>query len=251
MNLRKQALIKTLENELLAVPQYSLFGDDNHTQINTAISFLKGNISEDDILNKFEDNTEVVNFIDSVKEYLSGDVKLADIIWNKESIVKQIDLVPTIPPSKPNPEIAFWDTCVNRVKTPAKSIADCFEPMYPREFDIKVCKKLCGSCPFSNTSLKGFLADYTIQGFANYQNNDISFPCHKVMTNEDKSVEEVQDMFNKGELYLCRGYVESIIKSCIIPKKNQFLKDAIEQVKKEGLSDKSMSINEFKKYHRK
>lgn len=114
---------------------------------------------------------------------------------------------------------------------------------------MNVCKKICNECPFSNKSLNGWLADYTIEDFISFQRADVAFPCHMI-TSENMSINEVELAIKRGELKLCRGYVESMIKSCKAPI-NPLLKEVIEEVKKEGLSENSMAIWEFKKHHEK
>lgn len=114
--------------------------------------------------------------------------------------------------------------------------------------NILVCKKMCGDCPFSKTSMQGFLADYTIEDFVAYQRTSTSFPCHKMMGSGDMSPEETHNAIEKGEMKLCRGYVESIIKSCKKPD-TEILTKAVEFVREDGLSDNSMSIFEFREFH--
>jgi hypothetical protein len=112
-----------------------------------------------------------------------------------------------------------------------------------------VCKKICNECPFSKKSIPGWLADYTVQDIMDFQNGEALFPCHKMMPDADLDQEEVQQKIESGELKLCRGYVESVIKSAKSPRYNQVLKDAMAQARAEGLSEESMPIWEFKKHH--
>lgn len=201
----KDKIIKTLENELKVVPNYSMFGGDNHLQIRMALRMLKGEDKDDLILAVSEDNEyDVYSFLESIEYVLSGDEELSDIIWNESSI-------PT------------------ENKRPI------------------VCKKMCNDCPFSKKSVKGFLADYTVQDFIDYHRMEVSFPCHKVTPN-DMDVKQTHSAIQDGSMHFCRGYVESVIKSCKMPL-NPLLKEAIEIVKKDGLSDYSMSIHEFIKNH--
>jgi hypothetical protein len=114
-----------------------------------------------------------------------------------------------------------------------------------------VCSKICNECPFSNKSLNGWLADYTIDDIVIFQNKEVSFPCHKMVNNDNLTQVEVENKILNGDMKLCRGYVESIIKSCKSPYINKLLVKAINEVKVIGLSDDSMSIWEFKKHHEK
>lgn len=113
-----------------------------------------------------------------------------------------------------------------------------------------VCAKPCNECPFSHNSIRGWLAAYTIQDIKDYINNEALFPCHKMMLEDDMNQEEVKESITSGEMKLCRGYVECVIKSCKSPKYNQELKDAIAQVKSEGLSADTMAVWDFEKHHK-
>ncbi len=114
---------------------------------------------------------------------------------------------------------------------------------------MNVCKKLCNECPFSNKSLNGWLAGYSIEDIHRMQNAEVLFPCHKMMGEDNLSIEDAESAIENGEMKLCRGYVESLIKSCKMPKYNKFLKEAREAVKEEGISEESMAIWDFKKHH--
>jgi hypothetical protein len=114
---------------------------------------------------------------------------------------------------------------------------------------MNVCKKLCNDCPFSNKSAKGWLAEYSIDDIQQLQNQDALFPCHLMMTDGDMTQGEVNEAIINGEMKLCRGYVESLIKSCKMPRTNKLLIEARALVKAEGVSEESMSMYEFKNYH--
>ena len=115
---------------------------------------------------------------------------------------------------------------------------------------LNVCKSLCKECPFSNKSLNGWLADYTIEDFIQMQTQEVLFPCH-MMLKEEMSVQQAQKAVEAGEIKLCRGYVESLIKSCKMPKFNKLLIETRTNVKEEGLSEDSMGIWDFKTHHEK
>ncbi len=112
-----------------------------------------------------------------------------------------------------------------------------------------VCKKICNECPFSNTSAKGWLADYTTEDFKTFMNNEALFPCHMQRYEDGMTQIDVEDEILHGGMRICRGYVESMIKSCKMPKSNDILIEVREQVKLEGLSEQSMPIWEFIKHH--
>ena len=113
------------------------------------------------------------------------------------------------------------------------------------------CEKLCKECPFSKESIKGWLADYTVDDFKDMMNKEQLFPCHMLMPDRDLNNEDVQELIENGEIKLCRGYVESMIKSCKLPKFNKTLLNEVNRIKKEGVSDKSMAIWDFMKHHNK
>jgi hypothetical protein len=114
-----------------------------------------------------------------------------------------------------------------------------------------ICKKICNECPFSNKSLSGWLGGYSIDDIIKFQREEISFPCHMMMSNGDMSLIEADKAIKNGSIKLCRGYVESIIKSAKSPFMNKTLVQAISEVRAEGLSEDSMAIWNFKKHHEK
>lgn len=114
---------------------------------------------------------------------------------------------------------------------------------------LNVCSKLCGECPFSNKSPQGWLAEYSVDDIQNFMNGEALFPCHKMVSDDDMSQAEVQSAIESGEMKLCRGYVESFVKSCKMPKYSEYLKEAIAMVRLQGLSENSMSLRDFRKYH--
>lgn len=116
---------------------------------------------------------------------------------------------------------------------------------------MNFCKKLCNECPFSKKSLPGWLASYSIEDFHAMMNAEVMFPCHMLMTEGDITVEEAQEAVQSGEMKVCRGYMESMIKSAKMPKFNKELIKYREAVKAEGLSEESMSMFEFAKHHTK
>jgi hypothetical protein len=208
--------IRTYQNELKVVPKQTMFGDDNHEAIRVSIDLLKGLRTFDDVYSEEDEdgepNTHLHGVASDIENWLSGDVELVDIIWNSESIVSDM------------PE--------------------------PKSESVVVCAKMCKDCPYSKNSLSGFLADYSVDDFIAFQRDEVSFPCHKV-TPEDTDTIDVHHEIMAGRSYFCRGYVESVIKSGKLPHTNELLKMAIEKVKESGLSEDSMSIIDFVKYHNK
>lgn len=204
----------TFKNELLIVPKYSMFGCDNHYQINKAIELL----NKTDFyyqLNKMIDNlydnddddldNELISFLETLKEWYDCDIELRDIIWNESSI----------PSERKKPLI---------------------------------CPKMCNDCPFSKTSTRGFLAEYNLNDIMDMKRTDFTFPCHKTVKN-DTDVNLIKNKIESGEMHFCRGYVESFIKDCRIPRNNPLLEEAINIVKSQGMSENSMSQHEFNLHH--
>lgn len=113
------------------------------------------------------------------------------------------------------------------------------------------CEKLCNECPFSKNSPNGWLADYSVDDIKEIMNQEGLFPCHMLMPDQDMNQYQVNRAIETGELKLCRGYIESMIKSGKLPRYNQLLKDEIDRVKTDGLSENSMPIWEFIKHHSK
>ena len=127
-----------------------------------------------------------------------------------------------------------------------------FEDFSELQDNPQVCTRVCKECPFSKNSPKGWLADYTVQDIDNIMANEGLFPCHMLIPEElgDKITQrDVRASIESGEMKLCRGYIESMIKSSKLPKYNEILRDAMLKVRAEGLSDVTMPIWDFNKYH--
>ena len=209
----KEILIKILEKEKEITSQFNMFNEDKHEVLSEMIYIVENDLDMDGVYDLELESDLEMNVI-SVVEYLNGDTELEDILYedisNYEDIINGTNKVPNT--------------------------------------NINVCKKMCSDCPFSKTSMQGFLANYTVDDFVAYQRASTSFPCHKMMTDGDKSPEETHEAIENGEMKLCRGYVESIIKSCKKPD-TEILAKAVEFVREDGMSDNSMAIWDFKKFH--
>lgn len=111
---------------------------------------------------------------------------------------------------------------------------------------IKMCgEKPCSECPFTKTSLPGWLSDYTVQDFLNFVQFDVPFPCHMVTPPAGVKASECGDLIQKGELQLCRGYAEMMKKSCKMPRPiwmNQLLQTL-------EIHDGAMNTQEFIQHH--
>lgn len=110
------------------------------------------------------------------------------------------------------------------------------------------CEKICKECPFSKNSLPGYLADYSTQDILNVMQWEWAFICH-LMIDEDMTWDVAKKKILDGEKKMCRGFVESIIKSCQSPKHSDLLKACIAEVREKGLSDESMAKWDFVKHH--
>jgi hypothetical protein len=110
---------------------------------------------------------------------------------------------------------------------------------------IKMCgEKPCKECPFTKSSLPGWLADYTVQDFVDFLHNEVPFPCHMTQS-ESLPVIVLAHKIRIGEIRLCRGYAEMMKKSCKMPRV-AWLKDLLDTV---TVSDEAMTIKEFSDYH--
>lgn len=208
--------ILTIIKDKEVAPEYNFFGDNNHKAMDISISVLRGDLDSDDI-DQMVDDEEITygekDTIDSWIGWLEGDGEdISELVFDEDSIVT--------------------------------SKVEVIEPTS----NINICSKLCGECPFSKNSPKGWLADYQPEDFAKFMHHEISFPCH-LTTKENFTPEEANEAVAKGELKLCRGYVESIVKSCKMIHDNPTLNKAVEMVKAEGTSENSMAIWEFIKHH--
>lgn len=108
----------------------------------------------------------------------------------------------------------------------------------------KICPNLCGDCPFSKNSLPGFLADYTIEDFMEFQRVEYPFPCHKQLES-DLPADLVENLVIDGKLMVCRGYAESMKMSCKVPRNRDFAR-ALESIE---ISGDALSIFDFVKHH--
>lgn len=212
--LDKRTLIKIFEHQKTITKQFNHFGTDKHAVCDATIAILEQDVCEE----CFDEQEAIADLygvdtieLSSIFEYLNGIIPLEDILYEKLDNFKEF--------------------IEGNVAT-----------------ELQVCAKLCGDCPFANTSMKGFLADYTIEDFEAYQRGEFLLPCHKLMPQEGLSPEETMQQVKSGKLKLCRGYVESIIKSAKAPI-DKSLSKAVKAVREQGLSDRSMSIFEFRKFH--
>lgn len=91
------------------------------------------------------------------------------------------------------------------------------------------------------------MGGYTTQDFMDFFNSETLFACHKTLKS-DCTVQEMEQNVLDCKIPLCRGYVDSIIKSCKLPKRGILL-DVYKTVKNEGCADETMSIYAFHNHH--
>jgi len=112
---------------------------------------------------------------------------------------------------------------------------------------IEVCDKPCNECPFDKKNLR-WLSDYDPEDFVEFMGDDVLFPCHLDMPEHGLQREESNEAVYNGEMKLCRGYAEMLIKSCKMPREWEF-QDVLESIKQD-MSETTMSIFEFMKHHK-
>ena len=226
--LEKKLAILSFQKDKLVIPEYNFFGDNNHKAIDIAIQCINGDYDHDDIYAMAEEDPDdewaepelsdgEKDIVIGVLDWLDGSSgeELVELLFSSDSLVTEL---PT-----------------DKVTTKPK---------------FTICPNLCKECPFSKESPKSWIADYEPSDFQKYMSSEVSFPCHMQMPDVDTlSPEACKEAIANGEAKLCRGYVESIIKSCKSIRDNEQLKEAIEIVKAQGLSDKSMPIWEFVQHH--
>jgi len=218
-----QEVVLRLKAEIPHIPSHSAFGDDNHKLQNLIIEAVENSWDWDDVYEQGLDSEEENNLSEAI-EWNNGADNLDDVFW--------------------------FDDDKRDQEAPEETLTPSLILAEPKERSkVDICYKTCKDCPFSRGSLRGFLADYTIEDFAKFQQVEMNFPCHKHMVDGSLSAAETHIRVKDGEMPFCRGYVESFVKSGIKPKKNKRLMEAIELVKEQGLSENTMSIHEFRKFH--
>jgi hypothetical protein len=108
----------------------------------------------------------------------------------------------------------------------------------------KFCEKICHDCPFSKTSVPGALADYKVHDFVTLQNKEFPMPCH-LHLEEDLTLEEAKLLVLNGTLPVCRGFAESMLMSCKMPRDHEFA-TALQTL---TISGDALNIFEFIKHH--
>ena len=108
--------------------------------------------------------------------------------------------------------------------------------------EFSVCKKPCNDCPFTKSSLPGWLADYTPQQLHMLVMSETPFPCH--LTHEDDiSIKEA----GTTKYPLCAGALAFMKKNGKMPKDLKLAK-FVGEISRESLSE-ILSVREFYKHH--
>lgn len=77
--------------------------------------------------------------------------------------------------------------------------------------NLTVCSKVCNQCPFSKTSLPGWLGGFSAEDILEAQQKEHLFSCH--LHREEDSTEN-ENKIESGEHPICRGFMVSAAASC-------------------------------------
>ena len=117
--------------------------------------------------------------------------------------------------------------------------------------NLTVCAKICNQCPFSKTSLPGWLGGFSADDILEAQQNESLFSCH--LHREEDSKENGKKI-ESGEHPICRGFLVSAEVSCKMfgqnPKTGKALYDLIKTmtITKEE-KESVLSRFTFRKHH--
>jgi hypothetical protein len=108
----------------------------------------------------------------------------------------------------------------------------------------ETCKKSCNECPFTKTSLAGWLADYTPQDLHTLVMSERPFPCHMTHKEDMLSWEDA----GTEKYPLCMGALKYMKKAGKLPR-NKDLMDAMKDISRDDL-DNILSLREFFEHHK-
>lgn len=108
----------------------------------------------------------------------------------------------------------------------------------------ETCKKSCTECPFTKTSLAGWLADYTPQDLHLLVMSERPFPCHMTHKEDMLTWEEA----GTKEHPLCMGALKYMKKAAKMPRNNE-LAEIIRNIPREELEN-ILSVPEFMEHHK-
>ncbi len=116
--------------------------------------------------------------------------------------------------------------------------------------NLSICKKMCGECPFSESSPKGWLGPHSLEGILKTLHQGDLFSCHML-----RRIDMNQQDIENGDVRICRGFVASATKSGIVFDRDTETQRAISDlqilVSHEAKEDSSsiLSKDEFEKHH--
>lgn len=110
---------------------------------------------------------------------------------------------------------------------------------------IKYCgENPCKDCPFTSTSIPGWLGGNLLEDIVRYYQVDALFPCHRTLP-ESTSMDEVRFDIMAGKVKICRGYLEMMKVSCKVPR-NSWLAGIVNKIVP---GDSAMMLHEFVEHH--
>jgi len=118
------------------------------------------------------------------------------------------------------------------------------------DMNLTVCKKICTECPFSKSSLRGWLGSHSLEGVLAAQEGEKLFSCH-LQRNDGMTNDDIEC----GEVKICRGFLVSASKSDITfgqnPETGKELGKLQALVASEAKEDKGtiLSRQEFEDHH--
>ncbi|TCK18240.1 hypothetical protein DFR30_1515 [Thiogranum longum] len=116
--------------------------------------------------------------------------------------------------------------------------------------NLTVCKKICTECPFSKSSLRGWLGSHTLEGVLDAQQQEKLFSCH-LQRKDGMTVDDIE----QGDVKICRGFLVSASRSGITYGQDSETGSALgklqQLVASEGMenTDTILSREEFEAHH--
>lgn len=106
---------------------------------------------------------------------------------------------------------------------------------------MNTCKKVCNECPFSKSSLRGWLAGYTADELHRIVMSEMHFPCH--LTHKDRIPWDMTHKYPR-----CKGSLIYMKKNCKLPRDKE-LKRIIDNIPPEE-RDTILTAPEFFSHHK-
>lgn len=114
------------------------------------------------------------------------------------------------------------------------------------QMSLKVRKLKCDECPFKPTSIKGWLGEHTVDDIKKAMSNEQLFSCHSHRVKDETTTAILTE---SGKIPICRGFIESSLKSAKIFGKNPFTGVALKELQNEVRKEEAMSIFDFMEHH--